>query len=290
MIAVFACHRACRRACRPALYAAVLTAALAAGSRAQGTPSDNVLRDFKPMEDYVLWVDGRSVPTAEIYNSESGHAVLILTGALPSPALVRQGEDSVATVNIMKVAKKKDGAVDLLADAELAPQGPYTFADGVVRFKIDRHAVELRPRPPLLGVHAEGDLKAYSPDYARRAQAYQPNPQAVAALKATPPAPPVTVRVFFGSWCPHCRENVPHLLRVEDAVRGAKIRFEYFGLPEKHLADGPEAKRFKIQGVPTGVVLAGGREIGRLYGNDDWRAPEVALVGILRHAQGAGKR
>jgi thiol-disulfide isomerase/thioredoxin len=277
------------RAGRPALLALALAAAFAAGARPQAVPSDNVLREFKSMEDFVLWVDGRPVPTAEMYQSESAHAVLILTGALPAPALVRQGEDSVATVNIMKVLKKKDGTVDLLADAELAPQGPFTFgADGVVRFKLDRHAVELRPRPPLLGLHSGADLKAYSPDYTRRSQRYQTNPQAIAALQATPR--PVTVRIFFGSWCPHCRENVPHVLRVEDAVKGSKIHFEYFGLPEKHLADGPEPRQFKVQGVPTGVVLAGGREIGRLYGNDDWRAPEVSLAGILRQAQGAGKR
>lgn len=276
-----------RRAARPALFALLLAAGLAAGARAQGAPSDRVLRDFRTLEDFQLWVDGKSVPTAELYQSDPAHAVLILTGALPAPVLVRQGEESVATVNIMKVAKKKDGSVDLLADAELAPLGPYTFADGVVRFKVDRRAVELRPRPPLLGLRPEADLKAYSPDYARRAQAYQPNPQAIASLKAMPP---VTVRVFFGSWCPHCRQNVPHLLRVEDALKGSKIRFEYFGLPEHNLAEGPEPKKFKIQGVPTGVVLVGGREVGRLYGEGDWQAPEVALVGMLRTATGAGKR
>src|SRR5436305_6859504 len=270
-----------RRAALPALLAALLLPALAAAARAQAVPSDNVLRDFRTMEDFTLWVDGKAVPTAEMYQSESGHAVLILTGALPAPVLVRQGEDSVATVNIMKVAKKKDGSVDLLADAELAPQGPYTFSSGVVRFKIDRRNVELRPRPPLLGSRTGAELKAHSADYARRAQAYQPNPQAIASLRAMPPA---TVRVFFGSWCPHCRENVPHLLKVEDALRGSKIRFEYFGLPQEHLADVPQAKQWKVQGVPTGIVVVGGREVGRLYGNDDWRAPEAAIVGMLRAA------
>ncbi len=275
-----------RRPAVAALLAAGLLAGIAAGVRAQAAPSDNVLRDFKSMEDYTLWVDGKAVPTAEMYQNETAHAVLILTGALPSPVLVRQGEDSVATVNIMKVMKKKDATVDLLADAELAAQGPFTYgSDGIVRFKIDRHAVELRPRPVLLGLHSSADLKTYSPDYTRRAQQYEPNPPAVAALKTLGPA---TVRVFFGSWCPHCRVNVPRILRVEDAVKGSKIHFEYFGLPEKGLASGPEPKKYKIEGVPTGVVLVGGKEVGRLYGNDDWGAPDVALVRLLKPA--AGKR
>src|SRR5947199_92635 len=127
-----------RRAALPALLAALLLPALAAAARAQAVPSDNVLRDFRTMEDFTLWVDGAN--------------------------------------------------------------------------------------------------------YARRAQAYQPNTQAIDSLRAMPPA---TVRVFFGSWCPHCRENVPHLLKVEDALRGSKIRFEYFGLPQEHLADVPQAKQWK---------------------------------------------
>jgi thiol-disulfide isomerase/thioredoxin len=278
---------AARRRALPALLAALLLPALAAGARAQAVPSDNVLKNFHTDEDFALWIDGKPVPTASIYQSEVGHAVLILTGALPAPVLVREGEDRVATVNIMKVAKKPDGTVDLLADADLAPQGPYTYAGGVVRFKIGPRNVELRPQPPLLGPHTGTDLKVHSADYTRRAQAYQPNPQAIAALRTMPPA---TVRIFFGSWCPHCRENVPHILKVEDALRGSKIRFEYFGLPQEHLADVPQAKQFKVQGVPTGVVLVGGREVGRLYGGEDWRAPEVALVGMLRTATAAGKR
>jgi thiol-disulfide isomerase/thioredoxin len=278
---------ALRRAASSALLAAVLSLALAAGAPAQGVPSDNVLRDFRANEDYAVWIDGKPVPTAELYRSEGASAVLILTGALPAPVLVRQGEESVATVNIMKVAKKSDGAVDLLADAELAPQGAYTYADGVVRFKVDRHAVELRPRQPLLGPQSEAQLKSYSPDYTRRAQRYQPNAQAIAALKTLPPA---NVKIFFGSWCPHCRENVPRMLRVQDALQGAKIHFEYFGLPSKDLAGGPEPKRYKVGGVPTGIVFVNGREVGRLYGDPDWKAPEVTLLGLLRGAQGKAGR
>jgi len=276
---------ALRRAASTALLAVALLASLAAAARAQAVPSDNVLRDFRIFEDYSLWVDGRPVPTAELYRSDPSSSVLILTGALPSPALVRQGEETVATVNIMKVAKKRDGSVDLLADAVLAPQGAYTFKDGIVSFHVDRHAVELRPRPPLLGPHSAADLKAFSPDYARRAQAYQPNPQAIASLRAMRPA---TVRIFFGSWCPHCREHVPTMLRVDDALKGSKIHIEYFGLPQKNLAAGPEPKRFNITGVPTGVVLVNGREVGRLYGDGDWKAVEVTLAGLLRSAQGKG--
>lgn len=278
---------ALRRAGRPALLAAVLCAALAAAARGQAVPSDHVLRDFVPNDDYSLWVDLKSVPTAEIYRSDVASAMLILTGALPSPVLVRQGDEPIATVQIMKVSKQKDGSIDLLSDAELATQGPYTFTNGVVSFKVDGHAVELRPRPALLGLHGAAELKAHSPTYVQGEKAYQPNAQAVASLRGT--RIPVNVRVFFGSWCPHCRHNVPRILKVEDQVKGSQIHFEYYGLPQQHLAQEPQAKKFKVDGVPIGVVFVNGREVGRLVG-DDWKTPEVSLLGEIRKVQGAGKR
>ncbi|HEY8019768.1 MAG TPA: hypothetical protein VIH93_01620, partial [Thermoanaerobaculia bacterium] len=87
---------------------------------------------------------------------------------------------------------------------------------------------------------------------------------------------------------PHCREHVPHMVRVDDALKGSKIHVEYFGLPQKNLAAGPEPKRFNITGVPTGVVLDNGKEVGRLYGDGDWKAVEVTLASLLRSAQGKG--
>jgi len=86
------------------------------------------------------------------------------------------------------------------------------------------------------------------------------------------------VRIYFGSWCPHCREHVPFLLRVEDDVKNPKIQFQYYGLPPG--LDDPEAKKLGIKGVPTGIVYVNGKEVGRLTGAG-WNTPEVLLSKIL---------
>jgi len=258
--------------------AAVTLALLAVPSvaRAQGVPSDSLLRGFQPIGEYTLVVDGKPVPAAEIYQNDRVPAILILTSALSSPVMLTPRAGSVETVNLMKVAKQKDGSVDLLADAVLAPAGQFKTEGEKVSFTYQGKQVRLDPKPALLGVKTNADLKAYLPDYVRGARMYTPNSAAIADLKKK--STPVTVRVFFGSWCPHCRQHVPMLLRVEDEVKNPKIKFEYFGLPRDF--NDPEAKKAGIRSVPTGIVYIGGREVGRII-SEGWNAPEVLLNKIL---------
>jgi thiol-disulfide isomerase/thioredoxin len=250
-------------------------AALAVAN-AQSVPSDSLLRGFEPIGEYTLIVDGKPVPAAEIYQNERVPAILILTSALSSPLMLTPRAGSVETVNLMKVAKQKDGSVDLLADAVLAPAGQFKTEGEKVSFTYQGKEVRLDPKPALLGVKTNADLKAYLPDYVRGARVYTPNSAAIADLRKK--STPVTVRVFFGSWCPHCRQHVPMLLRVEDEVKNPKIKFEYFGLPRDF--NDPEAKRVGIRSVPTGIVYVNGKEVGRII-SDGWNAPEVLLNKIL---------
>ncbi|MES1211111.1 MAG: thioredoxin family protein, partial [Acidobacteriota bacterium] len=105
------------------------------------------------------------------------------------------------------------------------------------------------------------------------------DPAALQALKKTPR--PVNVRVYFGSWCPFCREHVPLLLKVEDQLTASgisKIHFEYYGMP--HDFNDPELKRLEIKTVPTAILTVDGREIGRMEAAD-WDVPEATLARLL---------
>jgi thiol-disulfide isomerase/thioredoxin len=262
--------------------------AVASAASAQGVPSDSVLKGFQPSGDYVLVVNGKPVPAAEIYQNDQVPAILVLTSALPSPVLLTPRAGSVETVHIMKIAKQKDGTVDLLADAVLAPIGQFEQQGENVVFTYEGRKVSLNGKPPLTGLHKAADLKAHNPQYARGATVYKPNGDAIASLKKDPV--PVTVRVVFGSWCPHCRQHVPYMLKVEDELKGSQIHFEYFGLPKppdawKH----PEVKRLGVKGVPTGIVYKNGKEIGRIVG-EDWGAPEVQLNKIVYGQAARGGR
>jgi len=251
-------------------------------SSAQGVPSDSLLRGFEPSGDYVLMVNGKPVG-AEVYYQSKVPAILVMSSALPSPVLLMPGQGTVETVHIMKIAKQKNGNVDLLADAVLAPIGQ--FAGENAGFTYEGRKVSLNPKPPLVGLHRGAELKQHNPMYARTANAYTPNGAAIASLKKGPR--PVTVRVYFGSWCPHCRQLVPLILKVEDQLQGSPVKFEYFGLqrPPDAWKD-PEVKRVKVNGVPTGIVYRDGKEIGRI---SDWEAPEVSLNKIINGTAQAAK-
>ena len=273
------------RAAKAALAAAVAAALLAGfaglaapprSAAAQRVPPDNVLRDFQRIGDYLLVINGKQVP-AEIYQSQRAAAILIISSSFPSPVLLSPGTGRAETVNLMKIAKKPDGSIDLLSDAALAPQGAIDIQDEEVHFKADGISAVLATAPPLLGLHRVDEVTAHNPEYLPRAAAYHPNANAVAALKKE--RRPVTVRIFYGSWCPHCREMVPHAIKLEQLLKGGRIRFEYFGLPNGFGKE-PAAQQNKIKAVPTGIVYANGKEIGRINGNG-WLAPETTLVDIL---------
>jgi thiol-disulfide isomerase/thioredoxin len=257
-----------------------LLLAVPAATRAQGVPSDGVLRGFQPSGDYTLVINGKPA-SGEIFSQDKIPAILILSSSLPSPVLLTPRAGSVETVHIMKVSKKPDGTVDLLADAVLAPLGQFQMAGENVTFTYEGKKVGLNPKPPLTGLRKGADLKTHSPEYVTTAKGYAPNAPAIASLKKE--TRPVTVRVMFGSWCPHCRQHVPYMLRLEDELKASKssVKFEYFGLPRPPQAwSHPEVKKLNVKGVPTGIVYMNGREIGRIEGKG-WDTPEVLLNKII---------
>ncbi len=264
-----------------ALVAAIPLAAPAA-SRAQGVPSASPLRGFQPSSDYSLVVGGKLAPAAEIYLSERIPALLILTSKLPSPVMLTPRTSRVESVNLMKVSKQKDGSIDLFADAVMAPLGQFVMEGKNITFTFQKEKVSLVPRPPLLGLKKNADLKSYLPEYVRVASGYTPNAAAVADLRKR--SAPATVRVYFGSWCSHCRQHVPPLLKVEDEVRNPRIQFEYYGLPPS-LQD-PVGQKAGVRSVPTGIVYVNGKEVGRI---DNWSTPEAALNRLLATPAAAKK-
>jgi thiol-disulfide isomerase/thioredoxin len=262
-----------------ALLTTIFAATAPAASRAQGMPSDSVLRGFQPNGKYVLVVNGKPVPAAEIYLNDRIPAFLILSSALPSPLMLTPRARSVETVNLMKVSKQKDGSVDLFADAVLAPAGQFAMEGENISFTVEGRKVSLNPRPALLGLRKGADLLATLPEYLRTSRGYTPNAAVIAALKKV--NRPVTVRVVFGSWCPHCGQHVPLMLRVENAVANPNLKFEYYGIDEapKGWQD-PEVQRLGVKAIPTAIVYMNGVQAGRIEG-ESFNTPEVALSRIV---------
>lgn len=267
-----------------ALALGLLTLPLALPLSAQ---PDAVLRDFNPSSEYRLWVAGKEVPKAEIYESQVAGAYLILTSAFASPVLLGKRSSAVETVDLMKVAKQADGSVDLLADATLEPLGtarPENNYSELV-FQVGGKEARLKLTPPLTGLHPRAALLAHSPEYGRGAAIYKPDNTALNKLRVQ--KDPARVKIYFGSWCSHCKQVLPGVLKVEESIVGARVSFEYYGLPRPPEAwTDAEVVKHGIKGVPTAVVYVGGKEVGRLT-TDAWAKLEVSLADLLARAASA---
>jgi thioredoxin 1 len=71
---------------------------------------------------------------------------------------------------------------------------------------------------------------------------------------------PVLVE-FTADWCPPCRVLAPHFARLSIDYEG-KLRFAKMDTEENLLVPA----QLGIQGIPTLVLFAGGRPVGRLVG------------------------
>jgi thiol-disulfide isomerase/thioredoxin len=259
-----------------AALTATLALALAGGAGAQ--PSDALFRGFEPTGEWALVVQGKEAAKAKIYDSTRAQALLIVSSEFASPVLIDRAGRTVSTLDLMKVAERADGTVDLLADALLQPAGTLQVAQTEGRFQIDGKSAAVRPQPWKLGPLSGAELLGSNSGYQWRAKRFTPDVEALAALRAE--GREVRVLTFFGTWCPHCREHLPYLLRSEQELAGARIRFEYHGLPSPFTGE-PEAAKWGVSGVPTTIVLVGGKEVGRIP-NSGWTHPEVAVREILR--------
>jgi len=263
---------------------ALLIAGVFASASAQMIPGAGLPHDLQRISDYVLLVDGKQVP-AKMYQSDRPSAVLV-TGS-PLPPVLLMGS-SVVTVKPAAIEEKPGDLVSLRSDAVLTPQGKFQYTDPDIKFSVEGHAAILRVQPPMLGLRQAGEVTTHNPEYLTSAKALSVKGQEIAALQKE--GRPVTVRVYYGSWCSHCRKLVPHAIRLEQELKGSKIHFEYFGVPPGFTSD-PEARKAVIQSIPTGIVYVNGNEVGRILGDQAWQSPESTLRVILSAsgAKGGGR-
>ena len=257
---------------------AIATFLVAVATGMPALHAQGAVTDFQPV-GYEIEVDGSEVRDAEVFQSRSSGAFLIISSKLPAPVLISLREARVETLNLMKVDRTDEGTVQLLPDATLAVQAPFSItADRTgLEFDVEGKKGLLRERPPLLGHQDVAGLEEHSPEYRRTADSYTPSDPIVAKLRDHDDE--VTVRVFFGSWCSHCKQMVPRIMKVAEQLEGSKIKFDFYGMPPFSTPDA-FAQESGINAVPTGVVFLDGKEIGRISGSG-WKVPELAINNLL---------
>ncbi len=144
---------------------------------------------------------------------------------------------------------------------------------------VDRNGLTmtLKASPPLLGDRTLEEVLQALPEYRRGAARYVPDPAALAKLRRV--TQPTELLVVFGSWCPHCAEAVPRLVRVLEDVKGAPIAVTFHGVPHDGTPD-PLTEELHVTGLPTAIVRRSGKEVARMQG-DEWLTPERTLGTLI---------
>ena len=197
---------------------------------------------FLPIDKFVFFLAGEEDPNAEVFQSQAAGAYLVMSALAESPILVQARSAAVMTVNLMKVDRQSNGSLNLLEGSMLAPLGKFSIAGEGITFALDGKPAELRNKPWLLGEQDLAGMQGYSRDYRDGAAAYAFSEPVVRQLLAE--SRPVEVRVFFGSWCSHCQQVLPRVLRVAEELQGSTVELSFYGLPQgAGFSADPEAQR-----------------------------------------------
>ena len=263
-----------------ALLVLGLLALLAAPVAADNDEVHPTLREFELTGQYMLYVEGKAIPSAKIYRSSQAFAYLVVTDQFDVAVLVLQRKRCVESVTPEEMEERKDGTVDLKKDVVPCSLGSFQIEGPDVAFKVGTTQARLKPKPPILGRHGVEDLIQHTPEYGRAAKAYEPDPEAIRLLKSTNKN--AKVLLFFGSWCSFCNRFLPNAVRLEEEMKDTAVEFEYLGLPPPPAAwVSEEASQNNVKKLITGIIYIDGREVGRLVG-EPWIRPERALLPYLR--------
>ena len=254
---------------------AVLLFAVGFPARAQAP--DPVFAPFVPYGQLQARLDDRVVEDAEIFYAERPGAYLLRSAAFAHPLLINVRDQRVERLRPAAIRDNANGTVSLLRGAAVAALGPIQVEHNrLIAALADGRRLSLGPKPHLFGPQTADALVDHDVSYGYRAGLYPPSEKVLAELRKEKRR--VTVTVYFGSWCSACGRVLPWLLAVEQALAGSNISFEYYGLP--HDMDDPAARAAGVQRVPTAVVRADGKELGRRT-SSGLGVPEQALLEIL---------
>jgi thiol-disulfide isomerase/thioredoxin len=229
---------------------------------------------------YRVEVDGALSPQARLFITQGRPSLLLVAPELKRPAVIQINGHEVFQAEAASVADGPIPTQVALADSEIrGPADPYTRDGDAVIFFRDGHRIRVSPRPPLIGPATTEDVLNQLPAYRKGMGEYTPSGSDIFYLKGY--KYDVKVDVFFGSWCPHCRVMVPMLLKSIAEAANPKIQLSFHGVPPPPFGSYAPARENKIDGVPTFIVYADGKEIGRFSAIAGDSRVEHELVKIL---------
>ena len=246
----------------------------------QATPQGaQEARAWTLMDDFVVQIDGATVAGAKIYRSQGLPALLLIAPGLRQPVMIDPRTRTLRPVTGPVMPGETEKTLEMKDSAVGADGQPFMTDEKGVQGEWDNHKIRLTNRPAIVGETSIEAILAYSYIYQEGMDRYDPSQKDLSYLKSV--SDPVRVEVFFGSWCPHCKELVPKFFKTMKLVDNPKIALSLNGCPDRNFSQYGPAKEKNIQGVPTFIIYAGTREIGRFSAVPIDSSIEHELVRIL---------
>ncbi len=270
----------------------LLIVALLAGGRpvparqAAGSPPAEPA--WLPKYDFALEVDGKAAPEARFYAEQGSTRLLIQTPGLARAAIMkRDASKQVTTIDALKVfIDEQTDTARLSPGAEMgAPTSAYTVdtVKGEVILFLGNQRLKILPKLPLVGPITRDEVLRHTPQYKKAIDDYTPDPKELSFLRSCKDH--VTIEVYFGTWCPHCKEVVPKFMKSIEVADNPNLIISYTGVPNP-FGNYEPARARDVKMIPTFIFSKDGKEFGRLPRPEAEGAASVeqAVCDVLRMA------
>lgn len=258
------------------LVLAVTAAGPAPKKGARTTPPKNPLV-WRVAPGYDVHHSARAGWVAQVYQAPDFRHLLVMPVDGETGWVVDLAQLKYFAIGAIELALE-DNRVEMPNLAKKAFDGPVERKEAELRFSTDGGVITIEPGQALVGDVTMQHLLQRRPDYAAAAQAYAPDPAAIAVLKTR--KSPVDIQIFFGTWCSHCRRYIPALIRTLELAQNPVIRTRFVAIDPDRTQPKDQLARWQVKLTPTIIVVSKGREVGRIVG-DPSTTLERDLVNLI---------
>jgi thiol-disulfide isomerase/thioredoxin len=256
-----------------AFFIIIITTASARAEQFPATSWEDSTRD--------VYINNELDRSAQVLSSDGLPRLALISPKLDRALVLDVNEHTVSTLakNVFRFATDRTSAS---SDAGIAVQevGKFTRVDGPVYFfVVDGKPILIRSHPGFTGEMTMDKLWETVPVWRAVMENYQPEAQAVAALKANDKAANVTL--LYGTWCPDSKNYIPRLIKALKAAGNDNLQIKLIGIDNQFHEPKDAVQPRRITNVPTVIVERDGHEIGRIVETPAAGTIEADLAAIL---------
>ena len=228
-----------------------------------------------------VYVAGQVDRTIQVFYAETPKRMALVMPSLDRVIELDLDANMIGTVPkaAWQIAADRTTATsDARAVADIS--GPLTAVDETTySFDFNGKAFTVMRHKGLVGDLSEAGIWNDVPIWRTLMNKYQPDAQAVAALKKN--KPDATIIIAAGTWCGDSKHYVPQLLRALHEADNRHLHVKLVGIANKFVGPADFVKQRDIKKVPTIIVERNGHEIGRIIETPVAKTMEEDLAAIL---------